>query len=207
MYTSNRYLPLSSSLFSQDQAVSEMFSRAYARGQLLKIWSFLTGKSRSLFSIEIIDRGSIKNIHEKIGIQIVSIDQIRGSEGRVQDFDRDFNPLVNCIRDRWLGVASALRHGRRLPAVSLVQVGDLFFVRDGHHRISVAIALGETVIEARVIVWQVNGLLPWEVTPIPSTLSPMDRIKDLQRIYQSLQRVWNKLSQYFMPRVCNSSSI
>jgi uncharacterized ParB-like nuclease family protein len=62
--------------------------------------------------------------------------------------------------------------GRELPPVELVQLGDLYFVRDGHHRISVAQAMGQESIEAEVIVWQAEGLLPWEQSadqdlPIP----------------------------------------
>jgi hypothetical protein len=51
-----------------------------------------------------------------------------------------------------------------LPPVVLVQVGDIYFVRDGHHRISVARALGQLNIDARVTVWEVNGPLLWEAT-------------------------------------------
>jgi hypothetical protein len=46
-----------------------------------------------------------------------------------------------------------------LPPVSLVQVGDEYFVRDGHHRISVAKAFGQETIEARVAVWEVEGAM------------------------------------------------
>jgi hypothetical protein len=46
--------------------------------------------------------------------------------------------------------------------VELIQVGDLYFVRDGHHRISVARAWGQATIDAEVTVWEVVGPLPWE---------------------------------------------
>jgi hypothetical protein len=61
-----------------------------------------------------------------------------------------------------VGIATAGYMGRTLPPVELIQVGDLYFVRDGHHRISVAQAMGQESIEAEVTVWQVAGLLPWE---------------------------------------------
>jgi hypothetical protein len=92
----------------------------------------------------------------------VPISQIGGSEGRVGDFDRDFNPLKDYTRRRWLGIAAARERGKVLPPVSLVQVGDVYFVKDGHHRISVARAVGQDAIEARVTAWQVEGPLPWE---------------------------------------------
>ena len=49
-----------------------------------------------------------------------------------------------------------------MPLVRLIQVGELYFVSDGHHRISVARAFGQQEIEAQVTVWQVEGALPWE---------------------------------------------
>jgi hypothetical protein len=64
---------------------------------------------------------------------------------------------------RWLRIAAARDQGKVLPPVVLVQVGDVYFVRDGHHRISVARALGQQDIEAQVTLWQVKGTLPWEM--------------------------------------------
>lgn len=92
----------------------------------------------------------------------MAIERILGSEGRSSDFDRDFNPLRDHNKGRWLGVAAARQRGKPLPPVALIQVGDVYFVQDGHHRISVARALGQWAIEASVVVWQVDGPLPWE---------------------------------------------
>jgi hypothetical protein len=80
----------------------------------------------------------------------VPMDQIQGSEGREHDFDLDFNPLQSHNMDRWVNVAVARQLGISLPPVELVQVGQIYFVRDGHHRISVAKALGQREIEAEV---------------------------------------------------------
>jgi hypothetical protein len=84
------------------------------------------------------------------GLQAVPIAAIRGSEGRSDDFDRDFNPLSDETRDRWLSVYAAMRGGRGLPPVELVEAGGVYYVRDGHHRISVARALGQAYVEAVV---------------------------------------------------------
>jgi len=93
---------------------------------------------------------------------MVSIRDIRGSEGRCGDFDADFRPLQGHTRDRWVGIATAREMGKTLPPVELIQIGDLYFVRDGHHRISVAQAMGQEAIEAEVTAWKVVGPLPWE---------------------------------------------
>jgi hypothetical protein len=97
-------------------------------------------------------------VHERryVGLRSVPIDQIRGSEGRSTDFDRNFCPLQDRTRGRWLGIAQARQAGKSLPPVLLVQVREAYFVRDGHHRISVACALGQRTIEAKVTVWQVS---------------------------------------------------
>jgi hypothetical protein len=87
------------------------------------------------------------------GLQLVPIAKIRGSEGRCDDFDADFRPLKSHNRDRWVSVALARSHDVALPPAELVQVNDAYFVRDGHHRISVAKLAGQLEIEAEVTVW------------------------------------------------------
>jgi hypothetical protein len=110
----------------------------------------------------------------------VPIHQIRGSESRPGDFDGDFNPLHDVNQARWLSVAGARLQGKALPPVALVQVGDVYFVRDGHHRISVARALRQTVVEATVEVWQVDGPLLWE--------APTDQSRGIKRLLGGLMR-------------------
>jgi hypothetical protein len=89
------------------------------------------------------------------GRQTVHIQQIRGSEGRSEYFDRFFRPRQKYTQRRWLSVAQACLMGINLPPVELIQVGGTYFVRDGHHRISVAQALEHARIDANVTVWQV----------------------------------------------------
>jgi hypothetical protein len=89
-------------------------------------------------------------------MQAVPICQIRGSQGRCHDFDRNFYPLQDHLKSRWLRVAMAWQLGLALPPVELIQVGDVYFVRDGHHRISVAKALGQLEINAEVRVWHIK---------------------------------------------------
>jgi hypothetical protein len=84
------------------------------------------------------------------GLQVVPLDQIVGSVGRGRDFDRRFRPTSGRSRGRWEQIAAAARRGESFPPVDLMQVGELCFVRDGHHRVSVARALGRTDIDANV---------------------------------------------------------
>lgn len=85
-----------------------------------------------------------------VGVQSVSIERIQGSEGRIGDFDISFNPIHESSHGRWLNVASVRLAGAALPPVELIQFDGIYFVRDGHHRISVAKALGEEYIDVEV---------------------------------------------------------
>lgn len=86
------------------------------------------------------------------GLRLVRLADIKGTEGRKNDFDADFAPLTERVENRWVSVAMAVLSGKSLPPVELVKVGDEYYVRDGHHRISVAKALKQDAIEAIVTV-------------------------------------------------------
>jgi len=139
-----------------------LYSEARSKGRRGRAWSVLTGRSRRLFTLAEIKAACTVRARHYAGLRTVPIAQIRGSEDRSSDFDRDFNPLQGKSKWRWLSVATAWQKGKELAPVDLVQVGDVYFVRDGHHRVSVARALGQREIEAEVAVWQVGGALPWE---------------------------------------------
>ena len=145
-----------------NQATDVLYSRARDRGQWGQVWSALTGRSRCLLALDEIEATCTVHTCRHAGIRTVPISQIRGSGGRSDDFDCDFNPLQDHNKRRWLSVAALRRRGKVLPPVKLVQVGDVYFVCDGHHRISVARAMGQQDIEAKVMVWQVTGPLPRE---------------------------------------------
>lgn len=85
------------------------------------------------------------------GKQVVRLDHITGTQGRAADFDRNFNPLNSRSRQRWTSIAIAHLAGDTLPPVELLKVGNEYFVSDGHHRVSVARALGATYIDANVV--------------------------------------------------------
>jgi hypothetical protein len=136
----------------------QLYRKARIRAWLGKVWSVLTGHSRRLFQLELVRATCAVRGSHYAGTQSVPIRQILGSEGRYDDFDTDFRPLQARTKKRWLSIALARYKGMILPMVELIQVGDIYFVRDGHHRISVARALGQTYVDAKVIVWEVNGL-------------------------------------------------
>lgn len=86
------------------------------------------------------------------GIQAVPLCCICGSESRSQDFDPWFHPLTEKNRERWVRIANLCLRGHPFPAVQLIRVGGEYYVRDGHHRVSVMQALGYKFIDASVTV-------------------------------------------------------
>jgi hypothetical protein len=85
-----------------------------------------------------------------LGLQAVPLESIVGTVDRTVEFDRGFRPTSPRLRSRWERIAAAQRRGESLPPISLYRIGDLHFVRDGHHRVSVAKSLGRDDIDAYV---------------------------------------------------------
>ena len=129
------------------RAAWKLFEKAYTRGQRSRWWAFLTRKPNTLLQIP----GHSRAAQRTTTAVVIPLAKIVGTAGRCQDFDADFNPLTGHTRDRWIGIAAARKQGAVLPAVELVQAGDQYYVRDGHHRISVARAMGQLDIEALIV--------------------------------------------------------
>jgi hypothetical protein len=77
------------------------------------------------------------------GVREIPLDAIKGTTepNRAAQFDEDFRP-AKLTRCRWQSVWLAFHRGATLPPISVVQFGDVYAIRDGHHRVSVAKALG-----------------------------------------------------------------
>jgi hypothetical protein len=88
----------------------------------------------------------------RLGVETIAIASIVGTSDRhkAEAFDRAFRP-PDWSRGRWAQMYAAAQRGVELPPVSVYRVGDEHFLRDGHHRVSVARALGATAIEAHVV--------------------------------------------------------
>ncbi len=85
------------------------------------------------------------------GVRPIPIDQIVCSVDRYRDFDHFFLPRVNHTLERWIGIRQAGLEGKELPPISVYMVGDVYFVKDGHHRVSVARNAGQAFIDAEII--------------------------------------------------------
>ena len=85
-----------------------------------------------------------------LGLQTIPLNSIVGTVDRGREFDRSFRPTSSSVRLRWERIAAAQRRGEAMPPIDVYRIGDLHFVKDGHHRVSVARALGNDVIDAYV---------------------------------------------------------
>jgi hypothetical protein len=86
----------------------------------------------------------------RLGLQVITLDSIVGSVDRQREFDRRFRPTSGQVRERWQRLALAQRRGESIPPIEVYRIGDMHFVVDGHHRVSVAHALGLKTIDAYV---------------------------------------------------------
>ena len=85
-----------------------------------------------------------------LGLQTIELDSIVGTVDRGREFDRRFNPTSGRVRPRWERINTAQRKGQAMPPIDVYRIGELHFVKDGHHRVSVARALGHKDIDAYV---------------------------------------------------------
>jgi hypothetical protein len=138
----------------------EAWKQARRAAFLQEISATLTQRSPDLFSFdEVSQRLELRDTHY-LGVQEVPLDQIAGSVGRYADFTRAFLPREDHLKGRWEGIEELVRSVRGLPPVELYQVGQVYFVRDGHHRVSVARQRNLSSIEAQV--WEYDTPIPLE---------------------------------------------
>lgn len=132
-----------------NQAVA-LFWETSSRGWFYRLWSRITHRATRLLNLEEVASGSQVQNSAYAGIRAVCIGCIRGTLGKSDVFDAAFHPVKESSRSRWLGIAREFLRGRELPPVELVELDGTYYVRDGHHRISVARSLGQEFIEAEI---------------------------------------------------------
>lgn len=127
------------------------FRAAREKAFLRSILALLIGKKRRLMAWdEVADKLKLRGLIAR-GVQSVPIDKIVGSVGRYRDFDDAFLPVSNDLSERWRSVNRAFYHEVSLPPAKLYKVGDVYFVLDGNHRVSVAKEVGVSYIDAEVM--------------------------------------------------------
>jgi hypothetical protein len=87
---------------------------------------------------------------EYLGVRTIRLDTVAGTVEEARDFDRRFRPASDRDRQRWEQLDLAERGGAAIPPIEVYRVGSLHFVKDGHRRVSVAMATGQVMIDADV---------------------------------------------------------
>lgn len=126
------------------------FENACRRARLWRLWRRLTGRPQRLLPFApVYARLKQRTSHHR-GIQEIPLRQIVGSLDKASHFDRSFRPLYGELRERWLTV-KMLQVWHGWEPIVVHKIANLYFVEDGHHRVSVARDAGLDVIEATVI--------------------------------------------------------
>lgn len=144
------------------------FDEARRKAALEEIAGFLTGHATHLVPYDEIRKRLWRTRSSPPRIEEVPLDAIVGSVSRITDFTRSFMPRKDSDKSRWTNVKIAQEQHSGLPPVDLYQVGNVYFVLDGHHRISVARSLGADSIQALVSV--VDSDTPLEPGDSPDAL-------------------------------------
>ena len=132
--------------------VEDDFSRARRRQALARLACWLRRQpdvNRILSFDEVTAALGWRGEHY-LGLQTIQLDTVAGTVDSLRDFDRSFRPTSNRVRQRWERLALAQRRGEPIPPIDVYRVGDMHFVIDGHHRVSIAMATGAKTIEAYV---------------------------------------------------------
>jgi hypothetical protein len=141
-----------------DQIAHADYERATWKAFWNQIRSWLTGRSNDLLPFdEVRARLPISGQHYR-GLAEVPLAQVAGSVGRYRDFDRAFLPRQRVTKYRWINIDRAHRQDVKLPPVELYKLGELYFVKDGNHRVSVAREREQEFIDAYVT--EIETLVP-----------------------------------------------
>ena len=126
------------------------FSAARTKAAFRELLAFLTGRHNDLLAFDAVSEKLHIGGPIYRGLRTVRLDRVIGSVNRYNDFDRAFLPTQTHTASRWQRVSRAWYDEVSLPPVLLYQVGEIYFVVDGHHRVSVAREQGQEFIDAEV---------------------------------------------------------
>lgn len=138
--------------FSESSVQTESdFTKARNKALFNDLQHLLNLKETELLSFGDVKKWLKPKNEVYLGMQVIPVDLIAGSEGRYKDFDNHFFPRSIHLKNRWKRIDEAHLQDIILPPIQLYEIGGLYFVRDGNHRVSVAKAQGIESIDAEVI--------------------------------------------------------
>ena len=144
------------------------FQSARQKAGIQEVLARVTGKSNQLLSYDDVAEKLKLRARTERGVQHIPLNAIVGSVGRNTDFTRTFLPRNASDQQRWANVKAVfmdMDSGASLPPIEVYKVGEVYFVVDGNHRVSIAKQEGLTSIEARVIEFKTDITLTPDVQP------------------------------------------
>jgi hypothetical protein len=166
-------------------AIAE-FERVRYWASLRRLWAKITRQKTYLLPFAAL-KPYLPQQRIYTGIKDISVGQIVGSVNRPHDFNHRFQPLRDSSKERWIAIWT-LHKTTGWPPIEVSQVGNLYFVEDGHHRVSVARQLELTLIEAEI----------WEY---PAAVQATGNIS----IAEMLSQLWQVLAE--SPHGCLPSTL
>lgn len=158
---------MSNNFYNLNSAIED-FNQARQRASIQEVVARFTGRSNQLLSYDdVAQKLRLQNRTER-GIQSIPLESIVGSVGRYTDFTRTFLPLQDSDRERWARVKAAMNSSLGLPPIEVYKVGEVYFVLDGNHRVSIAKQEKLKTIEAHVTEFKTDA-----------TLTPETKLDDL----------------------------
>lgn len=148
-------------------SANDRFEDVWRHEQINRLYERLTKRQKTLIPFAPIHSRLFYPSGINQGVREIPVNRIVGSLSRASEFDRDFRPLYKEQRERWANVWRLHKREGWEP-ILVHQIGDLYFVEDGHHRTSVARDLGLETIEAIVIAY-----------PVSISINPDDSLEDI----------------------------
>lgn len=135
----------------------ELFENQWLKAQLKRWLARLTNQSRDLPFLGNVEQTRHIDAIRPLDTLPIRVQAIKGTAGRIGRFDVDFHPVMRRSKTRWTSVAVAMMDSSVvLPPIEVVQVEDIYYIVDGHHRVSVACALDNLFIDADVTLWDTH---------------------------------------------------
>lgn len=138
------------------QEAARIFEHVYYQGLQRRFWQGILQNETELSKLADSVQDSKVSLIVEQGTHSIAIDQIIGSISGNQSFDDAFYPRRKDVRHRWISILLARWAGQALPPIEVVQLGEHYYVVDGHHRVSVARFLGQAYIDAHVVAWHIE---------------------------------------------------
>ena len=134
-----------------DSQARDDFNKAKLKAWFKEILAILKPEKNELLSFHDIKSLVKPKAENYRGMQVVPVSKIVGSEDRYHDFNKTFLPRKEHLRFRWQRVDRAHIEAIILPPIRVFKLGEVYFVRDGNHRVSVARLQGVESIDAEVV--------------------------------------------------------